>query len=48
MKGLAQKVKQGRYTPISNFYSKELSNLLQKMLQINPHKRPSANEILSN
>jgi len=46
MKGLYDKIKTGKYTPISTKYSKELQTLVSKMIQVNPINRPSAEEIL--
>jgi serine/threonine protein kinase len=48
MKGLYAKIKAGKYTPIPSLYSKELSNLIGKMLKINPSQRVSTHEIIDN
>lgn len=44
---LALKIVKGSYTPISGNYSKELKNLVADMLNLDPSKRPSADQILS-
>jgi len=48
MKGLYSKIKQGKYAPIPNKYSKELTNLISKMLRINPSQRVSCQDIIDN
>ena len=45
---LYKKVCRGIFIPIeSSVYSKELSDLIKSMLNIDPKKRPSCNDILS-
>ena len=44
---LATKIFEGVYSPIPKIYSKELKNLIAKMLNVDPEKRPTINEILS-
>ncbi|KAA6395201.1 MAG: putative serine/threonine-protein kinase Nek1, partial [Streblomastix strix] len=45
--GLAKKIVQGQYDPIpTSFYSQQLSELVQMILQVNPQNRPSIHEIL--
>jgi len=46
LNGLAVKILKGNYMPISTMYSKNLRNLIMSMLNINPKKRPTINEIL--
>lgn len=44
---LALKIVKGNYTPIPSCYSAELSNIIAKLLSVDPVKRPSVHEILS-
>lgn len=46
MKGLCQKVIVGNYPDIPSKYSKEMKELIKCMLQINPHARPSCDQLL--
>lgn len=46
MKGLVVKILRGQYQPISNTYSRNLREVLDRMLQKDPNKRPSVNQIL--
>lgn len=48
MKGLQNKIKAGKYAPIPPKQSKELSNLISKMLKINPSQRVSCQDIIDN
>jgi len=48
MQGLYAKIKTGKYNPISNKYSRELQNMISKLLQVNPTNRPSAEEVINN
>ncbi len=45
---LFQSVNKGAFDSIPSFYSKDLDSLIKKMLNLNPNKRPSCDEILSN
>ena len=45
IKGLKQNVLNGYFLPIPKVYSKELQNLIEKMLVIDPLKRVSINEL---
>lgn len=47
MEGLFEKVIKGEFEPINRSYSKDLLDVLELMLNINPDKRPSCDEILS-
>lgn len=38
----------GKYEPVSNKVPREISSLIEKMLSLNPTKRPSTKEILEN
>ena len=44
---LTLKIVNGQYTPIPDFYSKELKSLVNSLLLVDHEKRPSVNEILS-
>ncbi len=44
---LAMKIIKGQFTPIPPHYSKEIHNLVNLVLRVNPSKRPSAAEILN-
>lgn len=46
MDGLCQKVLRGKYKRIPDIYSKELSDVIGAMLQVNPRFRPSAEQLL--
>jgi NIMA (never in mitosis gene a)-related kinase len=45
---LALKIVRGQYSPLPGHYSKELKNLVFSLLQVDPVKRPSVNQILCN
>lgn len=47
MDGLYKKVIKGVYTKIGDNYSKQLSQIVKGMLQVNPANRPDAAELLS-
>lgn len=44
---LALKIVRGNYAPISSFYSKDMTELVSKLLKTSALSRPSVNEILS-
>jgi non-specific serine/threonine protein kinase/NIMA (never in mitosis gene a)-related kinase len=44
--GLAVKILRGSYPPINQMYSKSLRDLIAKMLQIKPSKRPTIVDVL--
>ncbi|XP_068182257.1 NIMA-related kinase 12 [Antennarius striatus] len=44
---LFYKITKGEYDPVGNFYSEHISSLIQKMLCLDPEKRPSAEHILN-
>eukprot|EP00468_Gymnochlora_sp_CCMP2014_P007396 CAMPEP_0167759192 /NCGR_PEP_ID=MMETSP0110_2-20121227/10884_1 /TAXON_ID=629695 /ORGANISM="Gymnochlora sp., Strain CCMP2014" /LENGTH=608 /DNA_ID=CAMNT_0007645545 /DNA_START=831 /DNA_END=2654 /DNA_ORIENTATION=- len=44
---LIGQIRKGRYPPISNIYSKDLSYLIKCMLEQDPERRPSIDQILS-
>lgn len=46
MKGLCKKVLKGTYPSIPSVYSKDLSSMIQTLIQVSPSKRPSWNQIL--
>lgn len=46
MQGLYDKVIQGDFSPISSNYSKDLSWIIKKLLQVDPNKRPNCDQIL--
>jgi NIMA (never in mitosis gene a)-related kinase len=46
MEGLAQTVLIGKFSPIPNSFSKELSQLINNMLQLKPKNRPTCDKIL--
>jgi NIMA (never in mitosis gene a)-related kinase len=48
MDGLYKKVIKGVYTKIGDNYSKQLSQVIKNMLQVNPSSRPDATELLLN
>lgn len=43
---LALKIAKGEYTPIPKVYSRELKKLVTDMMQVEPTKRPTIDEIL--
>jgi NIMA (never in mitosis gene a)-related kinase len=43
---LAMKIVKGQYTPVPTSFSRELKNLVGTLLQVDPLKRPSVNEVL--
>ncbi|KAJ9525273.1 hypothetical protein QJQ45_020808 [Haematococcus lacustris] len=47
MRALIQKIIKGQYTPIPATRSKELRDLIDRMLTVNWEKRPSVNDILA-
>ena len=47
MRLLVQKILRGRFSPITDNYSKELKDLIQDMLTVNPKARPSVMSILN-
>lgn len=46
MEALNQKVQKGVYPKIQSFYSEDLSNLIKCLLQVNPKKRLTCDEII--
>jgi NIMA (never in mitosis gene a)-related kinase len=46
MNGLYKRVLKGQYPPISHKYSKELTQMIAKLLTVDPKARPSTREIL--
>jgi NIMA (never in mitosis gene a)-related kinase len=46
MDGLYKKVIKGAYSKIGDNYSKQLSNVIKNMLQVNPANRPDAGQLL--
>lgn len=46
MDGLYKKVVKGSYSKIGDNYSKNLSNVIKSMLQVNPSNRPSAIQLI--
>ena len=46
MKGLVVKILKGNYPPIPSCYSQNLRDLIDEMLQKDPHRRPSVKKIL--
>lgn len=44
---LALKIVKGSYSSLQGNYSKDVKNLISDMLQLDPNKRPSVNDILS-
>jgi serine/threonine protein kinase len=46
MDGLYKKVIKGSYSKIGDNHSKNLSNAIKMMLQVNPSNRPSAAQLL--
>ncbi|PRP87594.1 NimA-related protein kinase 2 [Planoprotostelium fungivorum] len=45
-KALAQKITTGRYTSISSAYSTDLKNMVQRLLEVEPRRRPTVSQIL--
>jgi non-specific serine/threonine protein kinase/NIMA (never in mitosis gene a)-related kinase len=45
--GLAVKILKGSYAPINNIYSKQLRDLITKMLNVLPSSRPNILDILN-
>jgi serine/threonine protein kinase len=45
--GLAVKILRGSFPPINTMYSKQLRDLIGKMLQIKPSNRPTIVDILN-
>ena len=43
---LAMKIIKGQYSPVPGQFSRELKNLVATLLQVDPLKRPSVNEVL--
>lgn len=48
MQLLYKNIASGKYKAIPSTYSKEMSNLITKMLKKNPNERPNAQNILDN
>lgn len=46
MEGLAHTILAGKFSPIPNTFSKELSQLINSMLQLKPKSRPNCDKIL--
>jgi NIMA (never in mitosis gene a)-related kinase len=46
-RNLAANIIKGIYPPISNIYSKDLCEVIKKMLWLDPHTRPSCDELLN-
>jgi len=46
MDGLYKKIVKGSYSKIGDNFSKNLSNAIKAMLQVNPSSRPSASQLL--
>jgi NIMA (never in mitosis gene a)-related kinase len=46
MDGLYKKVIKGSYSKIPDSYSKNLSNAIKSMLQVNPANRPTAAQLI--
>ncbi len=44
---LALKITKGEYTPVPKYYSKALKQLVADMIQVDPAKRPTINEVLN-
>jgi NIMA (never in mitosis gene a)-related kinase len=47
MRELFLKIQKGKYDEIPTFYSSHLSNIIRKMLQVDPKHRPFAHELLA-
>lgn len=48
IEGLYKSVKRGIYDPIPKHYSRDLSKVIETLLQLNPDKRPSCDQLLNN
>lgn len=46
MEGLYNKVIRGNYSKILPVFSHELSTVIKSMLQVNPHQRPTSDQLL--
>ena len=46
LQSLFRKVKEGKYRPISTFYSNELAEIIGLMLKVRPRERLGADELL--
>lgn len=46
LKNLCKNIQSGIYAPISKFYSRELSDVIKEILEVNPLKRPTCGELL--
>jgi len=44
---LVMRILKGKYNPIPNNYSKELAELISRLLKVNPEERPNVTEILN-
>ena len=44
---LIQKIKSGKFTPLPNFYSQELQNVISSCLKVNPNHRPDTAHLLN-
>ena len=47
LKELYKNIKNGYYIPISNYYSKDMKDLISMMLVVDSHKRASADDLLN-
>lgn len=47
MEGLYKRVIRGKFTRIPNKFSEDMNKLLHKMIKVNPHSRPSCDELLN-
>ena len=47
LKELYRNIKNGYYIPISNYYSKDMKDLISMMLVVDSHKRASADDLLN-
>jgi hypothetical protein len=46
MDGLFKKVLKGQYPKIPMHYTDDLSKMLKKLISVNPHQRPTCDQIL--
>jgi len=46
MDGLYKKVLKGQYPKIPMNYTEDLNKMIKKLLSVNPHQRPSCDQIL--
>jgi len=46
MNGLYKRVLAGKFAQIGNNYSKDLSDVITRMLKVDPNQRPSTKQIL--